>query len=152
MTGPVATVNLKFTGLNPEVKPNVFTPGFSWAKISTPEPGRPSTTPLGQPWHWSLVCSTGWRTVEQGWTMFSRADCWCTTKHERRSGVDDFIAGHRQTHTGCCSPRLGALRWHSAPAYPTPHSTYSCSSFLQQCHCCTANIIVWTGMWGRHSK
>ena len=152
-------VNLKFTCLNPVVKSNISTPGFSYKQqIFTPRQkyplqgknihpwaaGRPSTTPLGQPWHRSLVCSTGWHcTVEQGWTMFSRATY--NKAHKRRSGVDDFIAGtDRHTQAGAhrgLAPCAGTLHRRPIPPLTPLQHTYSCSSFFSS-HCwCTANCM-----------
>lgn len=119
-------VNLKFTCLNPVVKSNISTPGFSYKqKISAPEQKypplsswpakhnstRPALTPKPGLQHWLTLHSRARVNNVQQSTQASKWSGW-------------FYSGHRQTHTGWCSPRLGALRWHSAPlAYPTPHST-----------------------------
>ena len=79
-----------------------------WQKSPPLCPGWwPSTPPLRQPWHWSLVYNNVVPALKwsSGWFYSGRF-------------------GVVQTHTyGCCSPSLGACeRWHSATTKPTPHS------------------------------
>ena len=102
----------------------------SRAKISTPEQKYPPLSSWPAKHNSTRPALTPKPGLQHWLTLHSRArvnnvlqsNVQQSTQASKWSGW--FYSGHRQTHTGWCSPRLGALRWHSAPpAYPTPHST-----------------------------